>query len=43
MENMNRYVMCWSQADAAWMVVYASDLEEAEEKFEAGDIVIEEE
>ena len=40
---MHRYLMGWSQADCAWMVVYAHDLEEAEEKFEGGEYVIEEE
>lgn len=41
MVKMNRYEMCWSQADYAWMVVYAHDLREAEEKFEDGDYVLE--
>ena len=40
---MNRYVMSFSQADDAWIVVYAPSLEEAEEKFENGDYTIEEE
>ena len=35
-KKMNRYVMCWSQADSAWMVVYAACLEDAEAKFEDG-------
>lgn len=38
---MKRYVMGWSQADCGWMVVYAHDLNEAEEKFEDGDYTIE--
>ena len=37
--KLNRYEMCYSQADCAWMVVYAHDLNEAEEKFENGDYV----
>ena len=41
--KLNRYEMCYSQADCAWMVVYAHDLNEAEEKFENGDYVLEEE
>ena len=40
-KKMNRYVMCWSQADSAWMVVYAACLEDAEAKFEDGDYVLE--
>ena len=40
---MKRYVMAWSQAACAWMVVYASCLEEAEELFENGEYVIENE
>ena len=40
--KLNRYEMAWSQADHAWMVVYAHDLREAEGKFEAGDYVLEE-
>lgn len=38
---MNRYVMGWSQAYAAWIVVYAEDLEDAEERFENGEILFE--
>ena len=38
---MERYVMTYSQADCAWVVVYANSLEEAEEKFENGDYVLE--
>lgn len=34
--KLNRYVMCWSQADRKWMVVYACTLEDAEEMFEDG-------
>ena len=41
MVKVNRYEMGWSQADGAWMVVYASSLEEAEEKFEAGEYFLE--
>ena len=43
MKKMNRYVMGWSQADSMWMVVYAHDLEEAEEKFEDGIYELEDE
>lgn len=39
---MNRYLMCWSQADCGWMVVYANDYEEALMKFEDGDFEIDE-
>ena len=39
--KLNRYEMCWSQADCGWMVVYAHDLNEAEEKFLDGEFVIE--
>ena len=42
-KKMNRYQMSWSQADNAWLVVYARDLNEAEEKFENGDYEIESE
>lgn len=41
MKKLHRYEMCWSQADGAWMVVYAHDLNEAEELFENGDYVLE--
>jgi len=40
-QKLNRYQMSWSQADCGWMVVYAHDLREAEEKFEDGEYVIE--
>ncbi len=40
---MHRYLMGWSQAECGWMVVYAHDIEEAEEKFECGEYTIEEE
>jgi len=39
-KKLNRYLMSWSQADNAWMVVYAHTLEEAQEKFEDGDYVL---
>jgi hypothetical protein len=35
--------MSFSQADNAWMVVYANSLEEAEEMFENGEYELEEE
>lgn len=41
--KLERYKMGWSQADNAWMVVYAQCLEEAEEKFEDGEYVLENE
>ena len=41
--KLNRYLMSWSQADNAWMVVYANDLSEAEAKFENGDYELEDE
>lgn len=41
--KLNRYQMSWSQADGAWMVVYAHDLNEAQEKFEDGEYVLEDE
>ena len=34
--------MGWSQAEGGWMVVYANDLNEAQEKFENGEFEIEE-
>lgn len=34
--KLNRYEMGWSQADNAYMVVYATDENEANEKFEDG-------
>ena len=40
--RLNRYQMCWSQADGGWMVVYARDHDAAQEKFENGEYVIEE-
>ena len=42
-KKLNRYEMSWSQADHAYMVVYAHDLNEAEEKFENGEYVLEDE
>lgn len=42
-DQLHRYVMGWSQADSAWMVVYAHDLEEAEAMFENGEYQIENE
>lgn len=39
---MKKYQMEYSQAESGWMVVYADSLEEAEEKFENGEYVIEE-
>lgn len=39
---MEKYQMGWSQADGGWMVVYANDLNEAQEKFENGEFEIEE-
>lgn len=41
MSKYNRYEMGWSQADNAWMVVYALCLEDAEAKFEAGEYELE--
>lgn len=38
-----RFVMNYSQADGAWQVVYANDFSEANEKYENGEYVIEEE
>ena len=43
MKKLNRYAMAWSQGEQMWMVVYAHDLREAEEKFENGDHTYEEE
>ena len=40
--ELNRYEMGWSQADHAWMVVYAHDMREAEGKFEDGEFELEE-
>lgn len=40
--ELNRYEMGWSQADHAWMVVYAHDMREAEGKFENGEFELEE-
>ena len=34
--------MGWSQAEGGWMVVYANDLNEAQEKFENGEYEIQE-
>ena len=42
-EQVHRYVMSYSQAEGGWAVVYARDIEEAEEKFENGDYEIEDE
>lgn len=42
-KRLNRYEMGWSEADNGWMVVYAHDLNEANEKFENGEYDIEEE
>ena len=39
--KVNRYVMSWSQADRAWMVVYAPSYEDAVRKFEDGDYKLE--
>lgn len=39
---MQRYYMCYSQAEGGWCVVYARTYEEAEEKWENGDYTIEE-
>ncbi len=33
----NRYLMGWSQAQDAWIVVYADSESEAVEKYEAGE------
>lgn len=41
--SMHRYLMGWSQAECGWIVVYAHDLEEAQEKYECGEYRIEEE
>ena len=41
MKKLSRYEMCWSQANNAWMVVYARTLEEAQQKFEDGEYVLE--
>lgn len=38
---MNKYQLCWSQAEGGWVTVYASDLREAEEKFKNGEYTIE--
>ena len=35
--------MSYSQAHSAWLVVYADCMEEAKEKFENGEFVIEDE
>ena len=40
--ELNRYEMGWSQAEHAWMVVYAHDMREAEGKFEDGEFELEE-
>ena len=36
---IHRFEMSWSQAEHVWLVVYAHDLNEAEEKFENGEYV----
>ena len=41
-KKLNRYVMCYSQADCAWCVVYAKCLWDAEEMWENGEYVLEE-
>ena len=38
-----RYEMAYSQAEHGWLVVYARTLEEAQEKFENGEYVLESE
>ena len=38
---MNRYVMCYSQADQANLVCYAESLEDAEAMFENGNYTLE--
>lgn len=43
MVEMKRYIMAYSQADAMWMVVYASCYEDAQEMFEDGIYELEEE
>lgn len=40
--GLKRYEMGWSDADKAWMVVYAHDLDEAQSKFENMDYELEE-
>ena len=40
---MNRYVMCYSQADGCNIIVFADTYEEAEAKFENGEFVLEDE
>ena len=40
-KNPYRYVMGWSQAECGEIVVYARDMAEAKEKYEAGEYVIE--
>lgn len=40
-EKLHRYVMSYSQAESGWIVVYAKCLEDAEEKFENGEYVLE--
>lgn len=39
--KLNRYQMAWSQADSAWLVVYAESFEEARAKYENGEYTIE--
>lgn len=40
-KKLNRYQMDWSQADGAWLVVYAESFEEAQAKYENGEYTIE--
>lgn len=40
---MNRYVMSYSQADGCNLIVYADSYEEAQEKFENGEYLLEDE
>ena len=40
---MNKYVMSYSQADGCNLIVYADCYEEAEEKYENGEYILEDE
>lgn len=40
-EGLHRFQMSFSHAHDAWLVVYAHDMNEAKEKFEKGEFVIE--
>lgn len=40
-KKYNRYVMCYSQAECGYCVVYARCLEEAEKKWEDGEYIVE--